>query len=158
MLKYKVGFFILCGLFVLFWTWVIIAVVTKTRPTKVLKSLFPQKIEREDNYVVPVSFFEQLKWIKDISPDSTTIKALKTNNNRISIEFNQDMDTTFYHVEKEAVYTIDIPLKYTMHWQNNRIFITQLDRSLQDGEYFILIIDFKKTDGYLLPTVVLNYE
>jgi hypothetical protein len=159
MSKYKVGFFILTVLLIIFCVWIITATINETSPLRLLQRISTFKDNKTaNNYIIPVSFYEKQSWIKDIKPDSTDITALSENSNRIIIEFNQDMDTSYFRIIEQSIYSIETQPEYDMYWKNERMFTVQFSNSFKDGEFAILKLEFRNNDQYYFPVVVLNYE
>lgn len=155
--RYKYGFFILLSLFILFWLWILLSILSNTSPRSFLRNLFTTGIEEQG--LISPSFYEEQTWIDDITPDGVTRKALSENGNKLSIRFSQAMDTSYAELYDWSVQTEELPLDYSnTKWADQFTFVLTLDRSLGEGELMILTYRFHTAEGLELPPVVLNYE
>jgi len=155
--KYKIGFFILLFLFLLFWLWIFLSVLSGTSPRFFLLRLFIAQTEEQK--MVSPSFYEEQSWIDDITPDGVTRDSLAENCNTISVRFSQPMDTSYAELYGHSVQTEALPLDYSYtQWIDPYTFVLTLDRPLVKNEFMILRYRFRTLEGTLLPPVVLNYE
>ena len=156
--KYKLGFFISLGLFLVFWIWIIIAIILGNSPRDLLR-LSDRNIPVENHNIIDPSYYESTAWISEMIPSKPTIQALEESGNTITVHFSQEMDTDFAYHSSTSAYTIDNPLDYTnAKWTDSFTFQIKISRALVQGEYLFLVYDFRTEDGRNLPSVMFNYE
>ena len=107
------------------------------------------------------SSFHEDVYLYDIEinkiPSSTDIIDFTNNNNKITIEFSEDMDTDFYKVVSRSISYTDGDLSIAESWAGKRVFHIFFDEDTS-FESVKLIYHFKSDEGLLVRPVEIIYE
>ncbi len=155
---YLRGFFIFLSLFLLFWFWIFISLLSGQSPKSTVSRLFSPRPNEKP--LIEPSFYERQAWVEDILPDATSRDSLARNGNRVSIRFAQPMDTGYAALTSHSVsWEGDVPIDFSRkEWTDDYTFVLSVNRPLLKGESMTLVYEFRTRLAQTLPRVVLNYE